>query len=200
MFWIFKSTTKGSIQLLACMAHARRYFEKALDNDASRASYALEQIQKLYAIERKSRERNVKPETRLRYRKLYAVPILTTLEVWLQEQTLQVLPKSGIGKAISYTLKLWAKLVAYTSDDRYEIDNNRIENTIRPLALGRKNYLFAGSHQAAQKAVMLYSFFGTCKINNVDPYTWLKDILERIPEHKANKLVELLPNNWTSSN
>ncbi|KAA1243106.1 transposase [Aquimarina sp. RZ0] len=99
-------TPKGSIKLLACMAHARRYFENALDNDASRASYALEQIQKLYAIERKSRERSINSETRLRYRKLYAIPILTTLEVWLQQQTLQVLPKSGIGKAISYTLKL----------------------------------------------------------------------------------------------
>lgn len=192
-------TIKGSIRLLACMAHARRYFEKALDNDASRASYVLEQIQKLYAIERKSRERSINSETRLRYRKLYAIPILTTLGVWLQQQTFQVLPKSAIGKAISYTLKLWTKLVAYTSDGIYEIDNNRIENTIRVLALGRKNYLFSGSHKAAQKAAMLYSFFATCKINNVDPYTWLKDVLDRISEHKANKLTELLPNNWTNS-
>ncbi|WP_226294194.1 IS66 family transposase [Aquimarina algicola] len=189
-------TTKGSIKLLGCMAHARRYFEKALDQDASRASYVLEQIQKLYTIERKSKERGIPSTTRQRYRRRYAVPVLRALGIWLQKQAFVVLPKSAIGRAIAYTLKLWTKLVAYTDNGIYEIDNNRIENTIRPLALGRKNYLFAGSHKAAQKAAMLYSFFAMCKINNVAPYVWLKDVLERIPEHKANRLTELLPNHW----
>lgn len=83
-----------------------------------------------------------------------------------------------------------------TFDGRYEIDNNLAENTIRPLALGRKSYLFAGSHKAAQKAALLYSFFATCKINNIDPYTWFKDVLEKIQEYKVNRLDELLPSKW----
>jgi len=170
--------TKGSITLLACMAHARRYFEKALDNDASRASYVLEQIQRLYAMERKTRERK------------------STFEHWLKDQVLQVLPKSAIGKAIGYALKLWDKLKRYTMDGRYKIDNNLVENTIRPLALGRKNYLFSGSHKAAQKAAILYSFFASCKINTIDPYRWLKNVLENIQEYKSNQLSKLLPNYW----
>ena len=191
-------STKGSITLLACMAHARRYFEKALDNDAFRASHVLEQIQRLYAMERKVRKPESTFELKKLYRKLYATPILNTLENWLKEQVLQVLPKSAIGKAIGYILKLWNKLKRYTTDGRYEIDNNLVENTIRPLTLGRKNYLFSGSHKAAQKAAILYSFFTSCKINTIDPYTWLKDVLEKIQEYKANQLQKLLPNNWVA--
>ena len=108
------------------------------------------------------------------------------------------MPKSAIGKAIAYTLNLWPRLKQYTNDGRYEIDNNLIENAIRPLALGRKNYLFAGSHKAAQRAAMMYSFFATCKINDIEPLAWLTDVLNRIPEHKVNKLSELLPQNWKS--
>ncbi|WP_281989910.1 IS66 family transposase [Aquimarina aggregata] len=186
--------TKGNITLLACMAHARRYFEKALNEDAFRASYVLEQIQKLYAIERKARKRESSAEQRKRYRKLYAAPILDSLESWLKAQVLEVIPKSAIGKAIGYALKLWNKLKKYITDGHYEIDNNLVENTIRPLALGRKNYLFSGSHRAAQKAAMLYSLFASCKMNNIDPYNWLKDVLENIQEYKANRLHELLPN------
>ena len=188
--------TKGKITLLACMAHARRYFEKALDNDKKRAEYVLTQMQRLYDIERKSREREINSETRRRYRQLYARPVLTELETWLKSNLSQTLPKSAIGKAIAYTLRLWPKLKEYINDGRYEIDNNLIENAIRPLALGRKNYLFAGSHKAAQRAAMMYSFFATCKINNVEPLAWLTNVLNRIQEHKANKLTELLPQNW----
>jgi len=188
--------TKGKITLLACMAHARRYFEKALDNDKKRARYVLTQMQRLYDIERNAREREISFETRRRYRQLYARPVLTELETWLKNNISQTLPKSATGKAIAYTLNLWPKLNEYINDGRYEIDNNLIENAIRPLALGRKNYLFAGSHKAAQRAAMMYSFFATCKINNVEPLAWLTDVLNRIPEHKANKLTELLPQNW----
>lgn len=188
--------TKGEITLLACMAHARRYFEKALGNDKKRAGHVLAQMQRLYHIERDARERGISFETRKRYRQLYARPILAELETWLKNNISQTLPKSAIGKAIAYTLNLWPKLKEYINDGRYEIDNNLIENAIRPLALGRKNYLFAGSHKAAQRAAMMYSFFATCKINQVEPLAWLTDVLNRIPEHKANKLTELLPQNW----
>lgn len=188
--------TNNHITLLACMAHARRYFEKALDNDDARASVMLKQMQRLYDIERKSRERGLDHTARKRYRQLFANPVLTEMEDWLTVNINTVLPKSAIGKAIAYTLKLWPKLARYVEDGNYEIDNNLIENAIRPLALGRKNYLFAGSHEAAQRAAMMYSFFATCKINDVEPLAWLTNVLERIPEHKANKLAELLPQNW----
>lgn len=191
---------KGNLKSLFCMAHARRYFEKALDNDKSRASYALEQIQKLYALERKIKQNQANRKLIERYRRRYATPILKAMYNWMQEQYPKVLPKSAIAKAIAYSLKLWNGLCAYTGNGNYLIDNNPIENTIRPLALGRKNYLFAGSHKAAQKAAMMYSFFATCKINNVEPYAWLNDVLNRISEHKANKLEELLPQNWKKTN
>ena len=188
--------TQGDITLLGCMAHARRYFEKALDNDKSRAEYALGIFQQLYAIERKARERNVDCQTRQRYRQIYATPILDKMEGWLKENINVTLPKSLIGKAIAYTLNLWKNLKRYVEDGRFEIDNNLVENTIRPLALVRKNYLFAGSHKAAQRAAMFYSLFATCKINGVEPLEWLTHVLNVIPDYKANKLIELLPNNY----
>ena len=188
--------TTGYITRLACMAHARRYFDKASDNDKKRAEYMLVQMQRLYEIERKARERNIDFETRKRYRQIYAKPVLAEIKNWLNKNIQEVLPKSAIGKAVAYTLNLWPQLEEYVNDGKYEIDNNLIENSIRPLALGRKNYLFAGSHKAAQRAAMFYSFFATCKINDVEPLAWLTDVLTRIPDHKANKLSELLPQNW----
>ncbi len=108
-----------------------------------------------------------------RYRNIYARPILIEIEQWLTNNINKVVPQSPIGKAITYTYNLWPRLKAYIDNGKYEIDNNKIENAIRPLALGRKNYLFAGSHSAAQKAAMMYSFFATCKINDVNPLEWL---------------------------
>ena len=190
-------TTKGDITLLGCMAHARRYFEKALDNDPKRADHVLLLIQKLYRIERKLKEKQASVDAVKRFRMLYSLPILNEIETYLNQEKNKVLPKSSIGKAIAYTLKIWSNLKQYIYDGRFEIDNNNIENAIRPLAIGRKNYLFAGSHESAQNIAMFYSFFATCKTNNINPHTWLCDVLNRIPEHKANKLYELLPQNWT---
>lgn len=191
--------TNGKTTPLACMAHARRYFEKALGNDKARAEEMLGMMQQLYSMERKAKEKAIDNITIKRYRKVFALPVLEKMEEWLRTNIIEVLPQSAIGKAIAYTLNLWPKLKGYIEGGRYEIDNNLIENAIRPLALGRKNYLFAGFHQAAQRAAMMYSFFATCKINKVEPLAWLTDVLERIPEHKANKLNELLPQNWEKS-
>lgn len=196
-YQVYKSfKTKGEITLLGCMAHARRYFEKARDNDYPRAKHALGLIQQLYLIERKAKEKTIDTETKYRYRQLYAVPILNTLKKWLKDNQMKVMPKSSIAKAINYALSIFDNLERYTEDGRYEIDNNMIENSIRPLALGRKNYLFAGNHVAAQSYAMMYSFFATCKINNVNPQEWLSDVLDRIQDHSINKLNELLPHNW----
>lgn len=188
--------TKGEITLLGCMAHARRYFEKALDNDVERAEYFLKKIQLLYAMEEKARENHTTAGVVKRYRQIYAKPILEEIEKWLEKSSYEVLPKSSIGKAIAYTQNIYPALKRYIDDGRFEIDNNNIENAVRPIALGRKNYLFAGSHQAAQNIAMMYSFFASCKANNVNPYTWLNDVLNRIQDHHMNKLDQLLPNNW----
>lgn len=192
-------TTKGEITLLGCMAHARRYFEKAIDNDPRRADHVLFLIQKLYLIERKLKERNADAILTKRFRSLYALPILDEIETYLNSEKGKVLPKSSIGIAINYTLNIFENLKHYVDDGKFEIDNNNIENAIRPLAIGRKNYLFAGSHEAAEHIAMFYSFFSTCKTLNINPHTWLVDVLNRIPEHKANKLHELLPQNWVEN-
>ena len=127
---------------------------------------------------------------------LCALPILNDMEKYMNEEVYKILPKSSIGIAMNYTLNIWQNLKQYIYDGRYEIDNNNIENAIRPLAIGRKNYLFAGSHDAAQNHAMFYTFFANCKTHNIKPYEWLIDVLDRIAEHKANKLEELLPQNW----
>lgn len=184
------------ITLLACMAHARRKFEHAKQNDKQRTEEVLTLMQKLYTIEQKAREDELSFDQRRELRIEKAVPILHELEAWLIENKPKVMPRSAIGQAIDYTLKLWPKLKQYVNDGAYEIDNNLVENSIRPVALGRKNYMFAGSHDGAKRAAMMYSFFGSCKMNNVNPYQWLKNVLERIQDHKANKLEELLPSNW----
>jgi transposase len=184
---------KDGITLFGCMAHARRKFEKAKDNDLKRAEYVLERMQQLYLIEREAREKGLSPEQRKELRAEQSLPVLKELEKWMKEQLPDVLPKSSIGQAITYTLGLWNRLTRYVQNGQVEIDNNLIENSIRPVALGRKNYMFAGSHEAAQQAAMIYSFLGTCKINNVEPYQWLRDVLKKLPDHSIQKLEELLP-------
>jgi len=190
---------KANMILLACMAHARRKFEHGLENDPERAGYVLKQMQALYKIERTAREEQMSFADRKALRQKESAPILNELHNYLKTQLREVLPKSTMGKAIAYTLNLWPRLERYVEDGRYEIDNNLIENSIRPVALGRKNYLFAGSHEGAHRAAMIYSFVGSCKMNNIDPSLWLKDVLSRISDHKANKLDELLPPNWQPS-
>ncbi len=187
---------KKEITLVNCWAHARRYFEKAQDYDRKASEHVLTEIQQLYRIERFCRNVNHSPDERKAIRLEHALPILNSLGKWMAEKFKHTLPKSPMGEALQYTIARWDNLLAYLNDGYLEIDNNLVENAIRPNALGRKNYLFAGSHQGAQRAAMFYSFFGTCKRNNINPFEWLKDVLEKIPTYKANKLHELLPQNW----
>jgi len=184
------------IILVYCMAHARRKFSDALNYDKQKANYVLEQIQLLYKIEQDMREQGLSWENRTQKRQQDAVPILNKIEKWLNDNLYKVLPKSPLGQAINYTLARWDGLSAYAQHGQIEIDNNLVENTIRPLALGRKNYLFAGSHDAAQMTAAMYSFMATCKKNNVNELEWLTDVLHRIQEHKHKDLYQLLPNNW----
>jgi hypothetical protein len=189
----YESFDNGKIKLLHCMAHARRYFEQALDNDRPRAQHVIEQMQKLYAVERKARDESFSSEQRYQLRQQKSLPVLQQLHGWLKDNIMQVLPKSAMGQAIAYSLSRWEKLMIYASDGTLEIDNNLVENSIRPIALGRKNYLFAGSHDAARRAAVIYSLLGTCKLKAVEPFAWLRNVLDVIPDYKANRLEELLP-------
>jgi|SRR6266545_154650 len=184
------------ITLLHCMAHARRKFVEALGNDKARAEHALNLFQQLYAIERKIKDEELTDDALLELRQQQAVPVLKALKEWMTEEYQKVLPKSPIGKAIAYCLPRWEKLSIYTTDAILQIDNNPVENAIRPVALGRKNYLFAGSHEAAQRAAMIYSLFATCRTHNINPYEWLKDVLERMHLYTTSNIAELLPQNW----
>jgi transposase len=184
---------KKEVTSLGCMAHARRYFDKAKGNDPERASRALKMFQGLYETERIIREQKLNYEQIRIVRQWISVPELKQMIDWFKEEIYNVPPQSAIGKAFGYSIKLWHRLERYVEDGRFQIDNNLIENSIRPVALGRKNYLFAGSHDAAQNAAMIYSLLATCKINDVEPFEWLRNVIAQISDHPANKLDELLP-------
>ena len=187
---------KEDVTVLHCMAHARRMFYEAQGNDASRAAYALEQFAKLYAIERSIKDEQLNHEQVLQLRQQQAVPILEKFGKWMKEQYLHTLPKSTIGKALGYSIERWNELSIYATDGKLNIDNNPVENSIRPVAIGRKNYLFAGSHEAAQRSAMLYSLLGTCKLHGINPFIWLRETLRRIATHPINKIEELLPQHF----
>lgn len=196
-FAVYDRFDKSSdIALMHCMAHARRKFSEVLNNDESRATYALQEIQKLYAIERSCKEQQLDANQIKDARQQQAFPVLISLGEWMKLQYAQVLPKSDIGEALAYSIKRWDRLMIYTQDGNLKIDNNAVENSIRPVALGRKNYLFAGSHEAARRSGMLYSLLGTCKMHGIEPTAWLKEVLRVIPTHAINKIKDLLPHNW----
>ena len=186
--------TRKEITHYACWAHARRHLFEAKDSSPEEAEHALTEIQRLYAIERELRESDATVEERRRVRQAKAVPILRDFKTYLEAN--RGLPKSPWGQAVNYALLRWEKLTAYTDDGRIEIDNNLCENAIRPIALGRKNYLFAGSHDAARRGAIIYSLLGTCKKHGVEPFEWLTDVLTRIPTHPHSRVEELLPHRW----
>ena len=190
--YTYLAETSG-ITHLSCWAHARRYFEKALQNDQLRASTVLKLIQLLYAIEALARESNMNHEQRHALRLEKSLPIINQIGSYIYNERSKVLPKSPIGVAFEYCANRWISLQNYLKDGMLEIDSNLIENSIRPLALGRKNYLFAGNHEAAENIAMLYSFFGTCKKNDIDPQKWLTYAINHINETKTSNLKELLP-------
>jgi transposase len=192
---LFKETP--AITVLHCMAHARRKFFEAQQNDLPRATYALEQIGLLYQLERHATGQQFTESQVLELRQQKALPILEALGIWMSAQYVQVLPKSPIGKALGYSIERWKELCIYATNGKLNIDNNPVENSIRPVAIGRKNYLFAGSHEAAQRSAMLYSLLGTCKLHGVNPFVWLRDVLQRIGNHPINRVEELLPHQWT---
>ena len=131
-------------------------------------------------------------------RQEWAYPEIKKFETWMEVNLLKCPPKSLMEEAIAYTYKIIKKLSLYVTDGRYKIDDNMVENSIRPLAIGRKNYLFCGDDDAAQRAAVVYSLLATCKARGVDERTWLEDVLRRIPEYELGKkdFADLLPGNW----
>ena len=184
---------RENIELLTCWAHIRRKFFESQSNDKALADYALEQIGLLYAIEKFAKNMDLKQEEIQKLRDTNAPPIIDRLLKWAMEEHPKVPPKSPIGKAISYLLRLSGRLKTYCQQGELCIDNNPIERLIRPLALGRKNFLFAGNHDSAKWSAMFYSFFGTCQAQGLNPYEWIVDVLRQINEHPVNRLRELLP-------
>jgi transposase len=184
---------KDGITLMHCWAHARRKFVEAQANDRARADYVLAQIQKLYALERQLRETGATETDIITKRRETALPVIEGLKQWMITNKPAVMPKSLIGKAIDYTLSRIDALKVYTTAARLQIDNNLVENSIRPIALGRKNYLFAGSHGAAENAATFYSLFATCKAQGINPQSWLAETLQKIATHPINRIEELLP-------
>lgn len=186
--------SQGKITRGGCLAHARRKFKKAADSSKKPglANKGLKLIQKLYKIEDDIRYRT--PEERHRARQLKAKPIIDEMRLWLDKVLNSAPPESLVGKALNYTNNEWPYLVAYLNDGRYEIDNNEIENAIRPFALGRKNWLFSSTVEGADASANLYSLIETAKANYIEPYRYLRYIFERLPlAQTADDFAALLP-------
>jgi len=184
----------GKITLIGCLVHARRYFFDALGSDKERAEYVLGQMKLIFDIEQRCK--SLGDEERKDMRQELAVPILQQLGEWMKQEYGRVMPRSKIGEALAYSIKRWTKLMAYTDNGMLECSNNLVENSVRPVAVGRKNYLFAGSHESAYRMAIMYSLLGTCKLNDVNPLTWLTDVLEKMPTWPKDRIKELLPMNW----
>lgn len=190
---------KQGVTLLGCWAHVRRKFEHALEEDPDRATEALRIIGELYAIERYAKENNLPPDKIKELRDKESYPRLREFERWIEAIVTsgRLLKQSAMSKAIAYAYSIYPCLSRYVMAGRYQIDNNMAENAVRPLALGRKNYLFCRTHEAAGHAAIIYSLLGTCKLWNINPEEWLTDIFNRIGDCKQSKLEELLPHKWT---
>ena len=184
---------------VACWAHARRKFYEAQSSDLMRSMVVLAYTRLLYDVEHQAKEQELDSAGRLALRQEKSVPILTDIKVYLERQRSQVLPKTPIAQAIGYALGNWDALIRYCEDGDLEIDNNGAERSLRPIAVGRKNWLFFGSDNGGCTAAILTSFVATCKRLHIDPFVYLRDIFERISAHPANRLHELLPDQWNAT-
>jgi transposase len=193
---------KKGVLLLGCWAHARRKFEEARQEDKSGAEYALGQISLLYKAETMADDQNLDDQQRAELRRRLAYPILQAFEKWIESYYPKALPTGRMGRALKYTYSIYRRLVRYHLDGKYKLDNNLIENSIRGMAIGRKNYLFCGNHDSAENAAIMYSLIETCKALDVDPREWMTDVLKRISRYNNDyrlDLADLLPHNWKNA-
>lgn len=185
---------KGLLEV-GCMAHARRKFYELWANHRSQiAEQALSHFGKLYEVEREVQAAS--PQQRLQARQIQAKPVADALHRWLTLHRQKVPDGSATTKAIDYSLKRWAALTRYLDDAMLPIDNNWVENRIRPVALGRSNWLFAGSLRAGKRAAAVMSLIQSAKLNGLEPWAYLKDVLTRLPTQPASRIAELLPHHW----
>jgi len=193
----YRASFRQGVTEIGCMAHARRkYFDLYKSSKSPTAQRAVELIGELYEIEREALA--LSPERRLALRQEKAKPLADKLHEWMLAQRQRVLDGSGTAKALDYSLKRWAALTRYLDDGQVPIDNNHIEMQIRPVAIGRANWLFAGSLRAGKRAAAIMSLIQSAKLNGLNPYAYLRDVLERLPTHPDNRIDDLLPHNWTA--
>ena len=193
----FTDPKRGLVEI-ACMAHARRHFHDALENDSARMGSVLAYIARLYAVEKMARQRGIVGEELRLLREQGAVPVLAALHAYLLRIRDEVLPKSAAGQAVNYALNNWVALNRYCEDGDLAIDNNHTERSLRGIAVGRRNWLFLGSDRGGQTMAILRSFVGSCELAKVDPFAWFEDVLSRVGEASIQSLEELLPHRWAA--
>ena len=213
----------GRVVEVACWAHTRRKFHESRETDPARAHTALAMIRLLYHVEDQAKElaarqledeanahqldehepaarhRALQTQARCVLRRKKARPRLDQIQAWLQKEQIAVLPKSPIGQAIGYALNNWTALTRYVDDGDLHIDNNAAENAIRPIVLGRKNWLFAGSDNGGRTAAILSSFIGSCRRHDIDPFAYLRDVLTKIASCPINEIDQFLPDRWKAA-
>ena len=191
--------TNADVTLVNCMVHIRRHFEQALDENRPAAEHALTEIQHLYKMERLCDEAKLSPDERKAKRNELARPIMEAMKLWMETEGIKYSGSSLMGKAITYAYTRWDNMMHYLDDGRLLLDNNLAENEIRPITLGRKNYLFCGNHEAAANMCIVNSLLATCRNHDVNPRLYLNDIISRMPymtKATHEELVELLPHRW----
>jgi transposase len=184
------------IKEVGCWAHARRYFKEAASSAALECTQVLGWIGELYGLERTATDKRLTPDARGEMRQTQSRPLLGKIRTYLGALALKALPKSPLGQAVAYARNHWTALTRYTEDGRLKIDNNGAEQALRPIVLGRKNWLTAGSEAAAHRTAVLCSLVQTCKHLGIDPFVYLREIIDRVSTHPASRILELTPREW----
>jgi transposase len=197
----FANARVGTIELAGCWAHVRRKFHEALESSPKTAGWLLRQIQHLYRVEARLRELRAGPKLRVAVRGHESKPIVERLErAFIRlKRSGRFLPQSLLGIALDYALGQWRTLDVYLDDGRVEIDNNLVENAIRPTALGKKNWLFMGDADAGERGAIIYTVIESCRRRGLDPYGYLKDVLTRLPRMTNHQVPEVTPAAWAKA-
>jgi transposase len=191
----YKAGFTNGITEAGCLAHSRRkFFDLHVSNKSQIAEQALKYISQLYDVEREVK--NLTVDERRQIRQTQSKPLADAFHQWMELQRTKITDGSATAKALDYSLRRWVALTRFLDDGQLPVDNNSIENQIRPIAIGRNNWLFAGSLRAGQRAAAVMSLIQSAKLNGHDPYAYLKDVLTRLPTHKNSQIEELLPHRW----